>query len=1150
MNIMKTFVEEYWRIRVKSLFTPALPLPAPQPGRRSRGLLALASLALSLTAIVPCSAKAQGVLTNGWLNAGAISVGGETDTWTIASNPGDRIAVQIAKLSGGAGFTPRIEVFAPDGASLGIKSGGVAARLDLQASVGGTYTVAVSDATGTGTGTYGLQLAQIPRVFTIPSGDEGGPLTNGAIHQGTIALGDFDMWTVAANQGDRITLQIAKISGGAGFTPMIELFAPDGARLEVDSAGVVARLDAQSGITGTYTVLVSDANQTGTGGYQLQLAHLPGTFIIPAADEGGPLADAVDQDGTISLGDLDLWSFSASAGDRITLQITELTGGANFAPMIELFAPNGERKAVAQNASAATIDTAIEAGGTYTVLVSDANQIGAGTYRLHLTRGTIAPPGANVLTNGATFSGSIVSASETNLWTFTASVGETILVRVADLTTTAFAPSIRLLNPNGTLVGTASAAVSAEIAVTATNSGTFTVTVSDGTASHNQTGGYRLILVKPGSPVVISAADEGGPMTNGVMHTGTINVGDLDPWTFTANAGENIVVRIAELTSSTLLPWLRLYGPDGTLLTQNFNASAAEVTVRATNSGTFMVVVGDGNAGFGGIGNYRINLAKTGSPLVISPNDEGGPLVNGTTYLATIDIGDIDGWTFTANAGESIVVRMGETTTGANLLPWLRLYGPDGSLLTQNFNASAAEVTVRATNSGMFLVVVGDGNAGFAGTGNYRISLAKTGAPLVISPNDDGGPLINGTTYVGTIDTGDIDAWTFTANAGENIVVRMGETTTASPLLPWLRLYGPDGTLITQDFNAAAAEVTARATNSGTFIVVAGDGNAGFGSTGNYRISLAKTGSPLVISPNDEGGPMVNGTTYLATIDTGDIDAWTFTANAGDSIVVRAGETIAGSALVPWLRLYGPNGVLISQSFNAAVAEVTTRATNSGTFMVVAADGNAGLGGTGNYRLALARSGTPVVISAGDEGGPLNGAATYDATIDTGDIDVWTFTVCAGDTITINVTELVPNSPLTPWLRFYGLDGVLLKNLFAAATVGFTNFVAPASGTYTVVISDGSVSLAGTGTYRLSVNGLSDGLKLCIPAVAGGNVDVDTVGGVPGNTVVLLTSTNVAIPMAFWTPLRTNQFDSSGIFVYTSPLNLSGPQRFFRLFLQ
>src|SRR5207247_1892254 len=160
---------------------------------------------------------------------------------------------------------------------------------------------------------------------------------------------------------------------------------PHGGRLGVGSGGTAARLDLQADANGSYTVLVSDANQSanqsGPGSYQLQLAQVPGSFVVPAGDEGGALIDGVDTNAAILVGDLDLWTFTAIPGDHITLQVTELTGGANFAPMIELFAPNGERKGVAQNASVATIDAAIEVAGTYTVLVSDANQIGSGTYR-------------------------------------------------------------------------------------------------------------------------------------------------------------------------------------------------------------------------------------------------------------------------------------------------------------------------------------------------------------------------------------------------------------------------------------------------------------------------------------------------------------------------------------------------------------------------------------------------------------------------------------------------------------------------------------------------------------------------------------------------------------------------------------------------
>src|SRR5204862_1107717 len=132
----------------------------------------------------------------------------------------------------------------------------------------GTFTVTVRDLNQTGTGTYRLRLAQVPGAFTVPVGDEGGAMSNGTNHQGTIEAGDLDLWTIAASAGDRIAVQIGEVSGGAAFAPMIEIFSPNGTRLGASSGAVAARLDLQAAASGTYTVLVSDGNQTGSGTYQ------------------------------------------------------------------------------------------------------------------------------------------------------------------------------------------------------------------------------------------------------------------------------------------------------------------------------------------------------------------------------------------------------------------------------------------------------------------------------------------------------------------------------------------------------------------------------------------------------------------------------------------------------------------------------------------------------------------------------------------------------------------------------------------------------------------------------------------------------------------------------------------------------------------
>src|SRR5262249_6226439 len=145
-------------------------------------------------------------------------------------------------------------------------------------------------------GNYRLRLIQVPGTNAVPAGDDGGPLANGSNQPGTIDLGDLDPWTIAATVGDRIVLQIDKTTGGAGFAPFMELFGPDGARVAFDSGSAVARVDVQAPVSGSYTVLISDVNATGAGGYELHLAQVPESFTVPANDEGGPLPDGTPKD--------------------------------------------------------------------------------------------------------------------------------------------------------------------------------------------------------------------------------------------------------------------------------------------------------------------------------------------------------------------------------------------------------------------------------------------------------------------------------------------------------------------------------------------------------------------------------------------------------------------------------------------------------------------------------------------------------------------------------------------------------------------------------------------------------------------------------------------------------------------------------------
>jgi hypothetical protein len=60
-----------------------------------------------------------------------------------------------------------------------------------------------------------------------------------------------------------------------------------------------------------------------------------------------------------------------------------------------------------------------------------------------------------------------------------------------------------------------------------------------------------------------------------------------------------------------------------------------------------------------------------------------------------------------------------------------------------------------------------------------------------------------------------------------------------------------------------------------------------------------------------------------------------------------------------------------------------------------------------------------------------------------------------------------------------------------------------------------------------------------------GNVVLSGTNGTAGLTYSVLASTNVALPLASWTPLTTNVFGAGGSFSWTNAINPAKPQSFY-----
>ena len=222
---------------------------------------------------------------------------------------------------------------------------------------------------------------------------------------------------------------------------------------------------------------------------------------------------------------------------------------------------------------------------------------------------------------------------------------------------------------------------------------------------------------------------------------------------------------------------------------------------------------------------------------------DGGSLGNGASHTGTIAIaGEVDTWTFTANAGDRMAVHIGEIMDNNDFRPWIRLRAPGGASLGDTWGTDAAVIDdVVAPATGTYEVLVASRDSGFNGTGTYRLTMTRTPGPITVSAGDEGGPLTNGATHSGEILQGDVDVWTFTAQAGQRIAVHIGEVTETDDFRPWIRLWAPTGASLGDTFGMATAQISATATVTGTYLVLVASLDGGFDGTGTYSLIVDVT---------------------------------------------------------------------------------------------------------------------------------------------------------------------------------------------------------------------------------------------------------------------------------------------------------------------
>ena len=212
--------------------------------------------------------------------------------------------------------------------------------------------------------------------------------------------GDVDEFTFEGRAGQDVVLRFQSLSGSPE-TMIMSLLNPARDRIGYATSQGTDRTMEQNATgpfrlrtTGVYTVQIAGASGFGTeqGGYRFHVMPVnPAPERRPAAVTPG---DTVRGEDISPVGDADEFTFSGSAGDRVTVYFQATSGAASDDLWLELIAPDGRDLAsVGSDGDDGTLDGQRTRGqilpvtGTYTVNVRGFNvSDDGGPYRFRVIR--------------------------------------------------------------------------------------------------------------------------------------------------------------------------------------------------------------------------------------------------------------------------------------------------------------------------------------------------------------------------------------------------------------------------------------------------------------------------------------------------------------------------------------------------------------------------------------------------------------------------------------------------------------------------------------------------------------------------------------------------------------------------------------------
>jgi hypothetical protein len=646
-------------------------------------------------------------------------------------------------------------------------------------------------------------------------------------------------------------------------------------------------------------------------------------------------------------GQVQQYTFTGQAGDRIVLRVNRLTG---FQPRIQITKPDGSVGITQDTWSdnggyyRAWIDEyVLPSTGIYTIFISDNNGVETGQYNLTLQRSN-DPAKVRTDAFGDTRLDTVSLPSEIRVFQFIGQAGNRVVLRVNRFA--GFQPRIQLYKPDGSIGvtqdpwsdnGAYNRAWIDEYILPST--GTYTIFISDNNGI--ETGQYNLTLQRSNNPANIRTVAYGDTRRDTISRITEIRV-----FQFAGQAGDRVVLHVNRLAG--FQPRIQIYAPDGSIDTtrdpENDNGAFNRAWIDGhilSSTGTYTIFISDNN-GFE-YGTYVFTLQRSNGPANVRMIAYGDTRSDSISYASEIRV-----FQFAGQEGDRVVLHVNRLI---GFQPRIQIYTPDGSIgitqdpATDNGAYNRAWIDAyRLPSTGTYTVFVADNN-GFE-SGLYLLTLQRSNGPV------NALALQSGDTTVDRI-------LLPTQMRGYAIPAREGDTLWAwvqrdsGSISPLLNVYLTDGSSWRASVGSTSLLINAHIVPAtGMLWMLLGDDNGV--ETGRYRISAR-------ISPHT--GDIVYGQTIRDSITNGSrIRSYQFGGLAGDRLLLRVNR-VSGD-LCPYLMVKDPNGTVAAAHYRVQGDTTYHRSwiadslpSTSGFYEISVMDSSGN--GTGAFYLSLQRSNAP-----------------------------------------------------------------------------------------------------------------------------------------------------------------------------------------------